>query len=55
MRMNDDVDERVDSIMAQQNLVVCNKCGGVNRLPPARYAIGGEMRSVWDQAFFGAS
>ena len=39
MRMNDDGDERVDSIMAQQNLVVCNKCGGVNRLPPARYAM----------------
>ncbi|MCA0008752.1 MULTISPECIES: thioredoxin TrxC [unclassified Mesorhizobium] len=24
--------------MAQQNLVVCSKCGGVNRLPPARNA-----------------
>ncbi|GLQ76720.1 thiol reductase thioredoxin [Mesorhizobium huakuii] len=24
--------------MAQQNLVVCGKCGGVNRLPPARNA-----------------
>jgi thioredoxin 2 len=24
--------------MAQENLVVCGKCGGVNRLPPARNA-----------------
>lgn len=24
--------------MAQQNLVVCSKCGGVNRLPPGRDA-----------------
>lgn len=24
--------------MAQQNLVVCSKCGGVNRLPPSRNA-----------------
>ncbi|TIS71348.1 MAG: thiol reductase thioredoxin, partial [Mesorhizobium sp.] len=24
--------------MAQENLVVCSKCGGVNRLPPARNA-----------------
>ena len=25
--------------MAQQNIVVCSKCGGVNRLPPARNAM----------------
>jgi thioredoxin 2 len=25
--------------MAQPNLVVCSKCGGVNRLPPARNAM----------------
>ncbi|TIS97747.1 MAG: thiol reductase thioredoxin, partial [Mesorhizobium sp.] len=24
--------------MAQVNLVVCGKCGGVNRLPPSRNA-----------------
>jgi thioredoxin 2 len=25
-------------VMVQENLVVCDKCGGVNRLPPARNA-----------------
>lgn len=25
--------------MAQQNIVVCSKCGGVNRLPPGRNAM----------------
>jgi thioredoxin 2 len=36
--MNDDIYERMESTMAPQNLVVCSKCSGVNRLPPGRDA-----------------
>ncbi|MCV3205481.1 thioredoxin TrxC [Mesorhizobium sp. YC-39] len=37
--------------MAQQNLVVCSKCGGVNRLPPARDAMDAKCGKCGNRLF----
>ena len=39
--------------MAQQNLVVCSKCGGVNRLPPARNAMEAKCGKCRSKLFSG--
>lgn len=39
--------------MAQQNLVVCGKCGGVNRLPPARNADEAKCGKCGNRVFSG--
>lgn len=39
--------------MAQQNLVVCSKCGGVNRLPPARNATAAKCGKCGNRLFSG--
>ncbi|ANT49948.1 thioredoxin TrxC [Mesorhizobium amorphae] len=39
--------------MAQQNLVVCSKCGGVNRLPPARNATDAKCGKCANRLFSG--
>ncbi|MER8963321.1 thioredoxin TrxC [Mesorhizobium sp. M0701] len=39
--------------MAQQNLVVCSKCGGVNRLPPARSAKNAKCGKCGNRLFSG--
>lgn len=39
--------------MAQQNLVVCGKCGGVNRLPPARNADEAKCGKCGNRLFSG--
>jgi thioredoxin 2 len=36
-----------------ENLVVCSKCGGVNRLPPSRPAIGAKCGKCGDKIFVG--
>ena len=39
--------------MAQQNLVVCSKCGGVNRLPPGRNAMEAKCGKCGNRLFSG--
>ena len=39
--------------MAQQNLVVCSKCGGVNRLPPVRNAMEAKCGKCGNRLFSG--
>lgn len=39
--------------MAQQNLVVCSKCGGVNRLPPGRNAMQAKCGKCRNRLFSG--
>ncbi|MER8466055.1 thioredoxin TrxC [Mesorhizobium sp. M1396] len=39
--------------MAQQNLVVCGKCGGINRLPPARNAMEAKCGKCGTRLFSG--
>jgi thioredoxin 2 len=39
--------------MAQQDLVVCSKCGGVNRLPPARNASDAKCGKCGKRLFSG--
>ena len=39
--------------MAQQNLVVCSKCGGVNRLPSARNAMEAKCGKCRSKLFSG--
>ncbi|SUU89596.1 thioredoxin [Aminobacter aminovorans] len=39
--------------MTQQNLVVCSKCGGVNRLPPARNALEAKCGKCGTRLFSG--
>ena len=36
-----------------ENLVVCSKCGGVNRLPPSRPAIGAKCGKCGAKVFVG--
>jgi thioredoxin 2 len=39
--------------MAEQHLVVCSKCGGVNRLPPGRNAIEAKCGKCGNRLFSG--
>ena len=39
--------------MAQHNLVVCSKCGGVNRLPPGRNAMEAKCGKCGNRLFSG--
>ncbi|MER8528136.1 thioredoxin TrxC [Mesorhizobium sp. M0134] len=39
--------------MAQENLVVCSKCGGINRLPPARDAKNAKCGKCGKKLFSG--
>jgi thioredoxin 2 len=43
----------MDSTMTQQNLVVCSKCGGVNRLPAVRNAKAAKCGKCGNRLFSG--
>jgi thioredoxin 2 len=51
--MNNEKDEPMDSTKAPQDLVVCSKCGGVNRLPPARNAKNARCGKCGSKLFSG--